>query len=63
MDPNANLQEQAAILTERPTPAAYRRLRELRIALQAWIAGGGFPPNWDAYPIARVMYQSWESGS
>jgi hypothetical protein len=62
MDPNANLQEQERIISRNnPTvgriPSEDRlRLRELRIALLAWIQGGGFSPRWEDCPNAAKYY-------
>ena len=57
MDPNANLQEQEAILTNWTIRADIARLRELRIALRDWLAAGGFEPTWTEYPIAARYYR------
>lgn len=60
MDPNANLQEQERIMRDRYYPmlmAGERsRLRELRNALNAWIASGGFEPDWSKAPNAARYY-------
>jgi hypothetical protein len=60
MDPNANLQEQANLIGRTDYGIDRRRLAELRRALQAWIAGGGFQPTWQAYPEAAREFKSWE---
>ena len=56
MDPNANLKEQIELalaiarykadldLDRHPSPDQAERLAELVIALNDWIANGGFPP-------------------
>lgn len=74
MDPNANLQEQERILSDRPAPPAEPhseiaapRLRELRTALSAWLLRGGFEPDWTKAPKAARYYvrngaKLWERG-
>jgi len=50
MDPNANLAEQRQIAENAPNMSdeeradAFERLSDLVLALDAWIAGGGFLP-------------------
>jgi len=60
MDPNANLQEQEEILNRYGAPGQQMddryRLRELREALQVWIARGGFEPDWSKAPRAAKYY-------
>lgn len=58
MDPNANLKEQAELLNA-TSNYDKRRRSELRQALQAWIANGGFAPDWSAYPEATKAYKQW----
>lgn len=59
MDPEANLREQEAILTERAQGGRVdaARLRELREALVGWLRGGGFAPTWARAPLAAKYYQ------
>jgi hypothetical protein len=63
MDPNANLLQQEAILTERlredQTLHNYDRyeLFDLRVALADWLSGGGFEPDWSQAPKARVYFK------
>jgi hypothetical protein len=62
MDPNANLDEQAILLTSFVyTPDYYdaRRLSELRHALREWISRGGFEPDWSKHPDAARLYRAW----
>lgn len=62
MDPNANLQAQERILTDRMradgTLHSYDRyeLHDLRMALRDWMRKGGFEPAWDKAPHARMYY-------
>jgi hypothetical protein len=63
MDPNANLAEQDRIVTRRQAAGMLNRqdaarLRELRQALAAWLAGGGFPPDWRQAPRAARYYSA-----
>lgn len=58
MDPNANLAEQDRLLNAETRTDKQRR-SELRQALQAWIASGGFQPTWNAYPTATAAYRKW----
>lgn len=58
MDPNANLAEQSQLL-DASSNDDRRRRAELRRALQAWIAGGGFAPDWSKYPEAARAYRAW----
>lgn len=61
MDPNANLKEQAELIADGLPDAMSdrRRLSELRRALFDWITGGGFEPDWRAYPAASKAYRVW----
>lgn len=65
MDPNANLQEQEAILIRRktehhlPRNHAAVRLEELRQALRHWLNDGGFEPNWESAPLATRAFKQW----
>jgi len=36
------------------------RRSELRRALLAWIAKGGFAPDWKAYPFAAKAFKEWQ---
>jgi hypothetical protein len=65
MDPNANLAEQEALyhtvkdtlsLTIEQRRTRNARLRELRAALNEWIAGGGFEPDWSKAPKAARWF-------
>lgn len=72
MDPNANLAEQEDILrclsdsagdaqehvkqTGRTRTEDVQRLYELRDALNGWLDGGGFAPDWSEGPNARKYY-------
>jgi hypothetical protein len=61
MDPNANLQEQEAILARWRTPRGCigrdnTRLAELRIALAEWLQAGGFAPDWSKAPKAAHYF-------
>jgi hypothetical protein len=61
MDPNANLQEQETLITERVARGRYlagdaARLRELREALNTWLVRGGFEPDWTKAPNASRYY-------
>lgn len=62
MDPNANLAEQNSLL-DTTIPRELRRRAELRRALQEWIAGGGFEPDWKKYPAATKAYRAWRRQS
>lgn len=45
MDPQANLDEQKRIRARQfSEPGDHGRMKELRAALRAWIANGGFDP-------------------
>lgn len=57
MDPNANLKEQAGIISYGSIKDT--RLRELREALAEWLERGGFKPEWLAYPRASGRFFSW----
>lgn len=51
MDPNANLEEQRAILYEHVNDGSpdLERLAELALAMDEWLCGGGFlPVEWEA---------------
>lgn len=66
MDPNANLQEQEAILDILSKPVyrytSYDRnnlsdtLADLRYNLQEWLDDGGFEPDWSKAPHAAKHY-------
>lgn len=58
MDPNANLAEQETLLTATDRTDILRRA-ELRRALQGWLAGDGFAPDWTKYPAATKAYRAW----
>lgn len=59
MDPNANLREQQQLYGA--TDRADRvRLRELREALQQWLASSGFEPDWAAHPDASRTFREWQ---
>ena len=58
MDPNANLDEQARLLSSTERVDVLRRA-ELRRALRDWINGGGFPPAWDVHQMASAAYMGW----
>lgn len=61
MDPNATLRELESLLTGKTTPRKYgpaHRIRELVENLEAWFSGGGFEPDWLAYPRATKWFQS-----
>ena len=62
MDPDANLQEQEALITSAHPGAmagvvfSSARMRELNAALRAWLATGGFEPDWSKAPRAAKRY-------
>lgn len=58
MDPNANLAEQERLLDSQERHDR-RRLSELRHALEDWLAGGGFAPDWNKYPDASKAFKKW----
>jgi hypothetical protein len=57
MDPNANLASQEQILSTRSAGVLGARLFDLRAALIAWLALGGFEPDWDKAPHARQYFR------
>jgi hypothetical protein len=60
VDPNANLREQDECRGRTDYGPPLRRLEELRIALAAWLASGGFAPDWQAFPDAAREYHEWQ---
>jgi len=65
LDPNANLLEQERLIEWLSGSAGRRsadlfdnarRLRELRLALFAWLDSGGPEPDWSRAPRARQIY-------
>lgn len=60
MDPNANLAEQSTLLGASSRYDLNRR-RELREALDEWLARGGFAPDWTAYPTASKLFRKWQA--
>lgn len=60
MDPNANLQEQEAILTAGAKGPANRiRLHDLREELWRWLDRRGFEPQWSKCPKASRHYKEY----
>lgn len=59
MDPNANLAEQARLLSPELSIRDRRRRSELRQALRDWLTTGGFAPDWAKYPDATKAYRAW----
>ena len=62
MDPDANLREQEEIegvlcyASASQHRELWPRLLDLRQALYDWLRGGGFEPDWDQAPRARLYY-------
>jgi hypothetical protein len=52
MDPNATLRLIFEALQAGDEQSALDHAR----ALRTWLQGGGFPPNWQAYPDATTFY-------
>lgn len=52
MDPNATLKRLSDALDIDELFDAHDAVSDL----ENWIAGGGFPPDWDAYPAAKHFY-------
>jgi hypothetical protein len=57
MDPNANLASQEQILSTRSAGILGARLMELRAVMKAWLANGGFEPDWEKAPLARQYFR------
>lgn len=60
MDPNANLEEQESLLTAEGVDLDIFRIRDLRHALDEWLAKGGFQPEWERYPVAARDFRAWQ---
>jgi hypothetical protein len=66
MDPNANLRRQEFILdvklgftgtmSQQQRRGYQQELRELRAALNGWLASGGFEPKWNECPMAAKWF-------